>query len=300
MNSARITLAAMGAAAGIALVARQVVLRRQTKSMGDEDYSAERRRILVQTPRPILWIHRTEEELREPYRYMAVQSIADKCGKDFTICEVTDDLFGDLIPGWTPQVHKMADPVRTHVRALALVRLIGIYGGMLVPSSFFCFHSLRSLYERGTEGNTMFACEALNKNVSASVCTMQANCAFMGAPKGCDDLRLFDEVVQRTISADTTDQVAFSGVLDRWCAAHARVIPGGVVGTRDAAGKPINVERWMSDASLPLSGDALGAWIPGDALRERRRYAWVAEAKEERVRQLRTALGQLVRRSEEK
>ena len=57
------------------------------------------------------------------------------------------DSFNKLIPNWELNVSTVAEPSRDKVRLLAILKLLYLYGGMLVPSSFLCLRSLDSLYQ---------------------------------------------------------------------------------------------------------------------------------------------------------
>ena len=73
---------------------------------------------LAQSKRPILWIHMTYDTnarwwptfcsrntncLNQPYKYLTIKSIIDKCGNDFNICLIDDDTFSKILPGWDHQ-----------------------------------------------------------------------------------------------------------------------------------------------------------------------------------------------------
>ena len=110
--------------------------------------------------KPIIWIHNTYDinardwqsfysrnstELNQPYLMLVIKSIVDKNGADFNICLIDDDSFQKLIPEWAVDLSMVADPVRSKIRQLALSKLLFMYGGFLVPSSFICFQPLKSV-----------------------------------------------------------------------------------------------------------------------------------------------------------
>ena len=80
---------------------------------------------LAKSKKPIIWIHmvydinsrwwpsfssRNTDCLNQPYLYLTIKSIIDKCGEDFNICLIDDDTFSNIIPGWATNLNMVADP----------------------------------------------------------------------------------------------------------------------------------------------------------------------------------------------
>ena len=76
----------------------------------------EQRDDLAKSKKPILWVHIPYEynarnwksfgsrgtfDLNQPYLYLTMQSIVNKCGDSFQICIIDDQSFEKLIPDWT-------------------------------------------------------------------------------------------------------------------------------------------------------------------------------------------------------
>jgi hypothetical protein len=106
---------------------------------------------------PILWVHieyeknarwwpsfgsRSTDDLNQPYVYLTIKSLIDRCGGDFNICLIDDDTFGKILPGWTVDFDRISDPVKNKMRNLALTRVLYHYGGLTVPASFLCMKNL--------------------------------------------------------------------------------------------------------------------------------------------------------------
>ena len=107
---------------------------------GDEDLGGK----------PILWIHTTHEvnarnwssfysrnttKLNQPYILSCLETIVKSCGESFNICLIDDNSFSKLLPKWDIQVRKLSNPIRSHVRTLAMANLLHSYGGMQIPDS---------------------------------------------------------------------------------------------------------------------------------------------------------------------
>lgn len=90
---------------------------------------------LAQSKKPILWIHmnydmnarswssfgsRNNDHLNQPYIFLTIKSIIDKCGSDFNICIIDDSTFGKILPGWTIDLHMTADPIRSKLRRIGI------------------------------------------------------------------------------------------------------------------------------------------------------------------------------------
>ena len=129
---------------------------------------------LAQSKKPLMWIHmvydvnarwwpsfssRNTDNLNQPYQFLTLKSIVDKCGDDFNICLIDDDTFQNNLPGGTVDLSLVADPIKSKIRQLALAKVLYNYGGFLLPSSFLCFQNLEPIYNSLTGGGKMFVGE---------------------------------------------------------------------------------------------------------------------------------------------
>lgn len=134
----------------------------------EEDHELIRKYILNDSPlygynKPKLWIHsiyeinsrnwksfqsRNTEELNQPYLNYTIKSIINKCSDHFHICLIDDKSFNKLIPGYSKNISNMPDPLKTQYRELAMLELIYLYGGIIVPNSFLCMKNLNQLYQK--------------------------------------------------------------------------------------------------------------------------------------------------------
>ena len=122
---------------------------------------------LDSSKKPILWIHipyeynsrnwlsfgsRSSLDLNQPYLYLTMKSIIDKCSESFRVCIIDDKSFDKLIPNWNINMSRFGNPVSCKIRTLAMTQLLQKYGGLVVPPSFLCFQDLITMYEKGTYG----------------------------------------------------------------------------------------------------------------------------------------------------
>ena len=251
---------------------------------------------LAKSKKPILWIHvpheynsrewlsfgsRSSFEVNQPYLYLTVRSIIKQCDQSFYICIIDDKSFANLIPGWNIDLSIVADPILSNIRQLALAKLIHAYGGINVPISFLCCRDLIGLYEKETNGDTMFVCENVNMNITSTTDLFSCDARFFGAKKNNDILAQYIEFMQRQISDDYTAQSEFLGELDSWCnkrvsAKCLRLIPGTDVGIKTIDEEPVTVDTLLSEDYIHFYPKMYGIWIPADQILKRVKYEWFA------------------------
>jgi hypothetical protein len=251
---------------------------------------------LAKSKKPILWIHvpheynsrewlsfgsRSSFEVNQPYLYLTVRSIIKQCDQSFYICIIDDKSFANLIPGWNIDLTLLADPILSNVRQLALAKLIHAYGGINVPISFLCCRDLIGLYEKETNGDTMFVCENVNMNITSTTDLYYPDARFFGAKKNNEVLAQYIEFMQRIISADYTAQSVFLGDFDRWChkritAKRLRLIPGTDIGIKTLDEEPVTVDTLLGEDYIHFYPKMYGIWIPADQILKRVKYEWFA------------------------
>lgn len=265
-----------------------------------EDYDNIRKYLLNDdlgnSSKPILWIHipyeynsrhwlsfgsRSSLELNQPYLYLSVKSIIQKCTDSFRICIIDDQSFDKLIPGWQINMQRVSPPISDKLRSLAMVKLLYIYGGMVVPLSFVCFQNLITIYENGIIGDKMFVCENIDRNITSTSYDFYPSINFMGAQKENPVLGELMDFMQRTISTDFTAESVFLGEFDRWVEARVRqglvnVIRGRDVGIKDMEDKPVLLEDLMSQNYIDFYPQMHGIWVPSEQILSRRQYEWFA------------------------
>jgi hypothetical protein len=258
---------------------------------------------LAKSKKPILWIHvpheynsrdwlsfgsRSSFELNQPYLYLTVRSIIKNCDQSFYICIIDDKSFANLIPGWNIDLTIVADPILSNIRQLALAKLVYAYGGVNVPISFLCFKDIIGLYEKGTNGDTMFVCENMSSNITSTTDLFCPDARFFGAKKNNRILSEYIEFMQRQISADYTAQTEFLGDFDRWCNKRIqnkrmRLIPGTDVGTKTVDEVPVTVDTLLSEDYIYFYPKMYGIWIPADQILKRRKFEWFARMSPQQI-----------------
>ena len=205
-----------------------------------------------------------------------------------SIVIIDDNTFTKIIPNWTINVTSLADPIKCYVRQLALAKLIYTYGGINVPISFLCFRDLISLYNRGTNNDSMFVCENYDSNITSTHRLFYPNSNFMGAKKENETVRDFINFMEQTISTDYTSQVKFLGDFDTWCnqkvtKGKMQMIPATDVGTKTVDEQPVTIETLLGDDYIHFYGKMYGIWIPDKMILKRRHYEWFARMSPEQI-----------------
>jgi len=286
----------------------QKYLEKITNKVSFDEYGEIKKYLLKdktldKSKKPLLWIHvpheynsrnwlsfgsRSSFELNQPYLYLTVKSIIKNCDKSFKIVIIDDGTFEKLIPNWNINLSLLTDPMKGYVRQLAMSKLIYTYGGLNVPISFLCFRDLITMYNRGTNDDSMFVCEDYDSNITSTNKLYYPNACFMGAKKENETVKQFIDFMQRTISDDYTAQTKFLGEFDKWCKnkiskGKVRLIPGTDVGTRTIDDEPVTVETLLGENYIHFYGKMYGIWIPDKMILKRRHYEWFARMSPEQI-----------------
>jgi len=286
----------------------QKYLEKQSNMIEYDNYGEIKKYLLKdktldKSKKPILWIYipheynsrnwlsfgsRSSNELNQPYLYLTVKTIIKNCDESFKIVLIDDGSFEKLIPNWNINMSLLADPIKGYVRQLAMAKLIYTYGGLNVPISFLCFRDLISLYNKGTNDDTMFVCENYDANITSTNKLFYPDANFMGAKKENDTLKEFINFMEQTISNDFTAQTKFLGEFDEWTnkkitKGKMRLIRGTDVGIRTIDDEPVTVDTLLGDDYIHFYGKMYGIWIPAQTILKRRHYEWFARMSPEQI-----------------
>jgi hypothetical protein len=175
-----------------------------------------------------------------------------------------------------------------YVTSLGLVKLLNVYGGIVVPPSFLCMRNLIDMYNSGVSGNKMFVCENINRNVTSSTNEFFPNINFMGAEKDTPILSELIDFMQRVISNDHTCESEFLGDFNRWCEKRIRnkkitPVQGKLIGVKNMDDEPILIDHLLSNEYIDLYDKAYGIYIPANEILNRRNFEWFSRLSEKQV-----------------
>ena len=282
----------------------------------NDNYAAIRKYLLldkdlIKSKKPIMWIHvpyeynsrkwlsfgsRSSFDLNQPYLYLTMRSIIEKCDKAFKICIIDDKSFEKLIPDWNVSIDKLANPILSNIRQLGMMKLLYAYGGMICPISFLCMKNLIGLYQKGIRNNKMFICENNDRNITSTTYEFYPNINFCGSEKENPVIFSLIDFMQRIISTDYTAQSQFLGDFDRWCESRIKenkinMINGLDIGIKTIEEEPIKIEELMSQNYIKLYPSTYGIYIPASEILKRRKYEWFARLSEKQVLESETIIG---------
>jgi hypothetical protein len=277
----------------------------------DEDYNLIQKYLLSSTEdfrlnkssKPILWLFvphaynsrnwlsfgsRSSENLNQPYLYLTVKSIIEKCDNSFHICIIDDYSFSKLIPNWNINMDKLSYPMKKYIIDLGLTKLLYMYGGIRVPISFVCNRDLISLYYQGIENDTPFLCEFVNRNINSTYNDFYPSIEFMGSTRESPIIADLIEFMQIIISQDYTDEVKFLGEFDRWCdhkikENKMKIICGSLIGTKTIDDKQILIDNLLSEDYIKINKKTYGIYIPQNELMSRHYYNWFVRMSPQQV-----------------
>ncbi len=218
--------------------------------------------------KPKLWIHtvynvnarawrtgaRNTTDLNQPYIHTLIKTVINKCGNDFNVCLIDDASFKKLLPEF-----EFSGTLSKTQRTYALMQLLYVYGGIVVPNTFLCINSLFSLL--ATSGAPKFG----------------ANTAVMSAEKFCPTLRQIIDNWLSTTSIHTSSEEMFVKKQPQLLAnLGGTFIDPRLLGLADRTGKPILLDDLMSENYINLAEDAYGIAIDGEEVLRRAKYKWLA------------------------
>ena len=263
---------------------------------------------------PILWIYmeypqnarhwkdfysRNTTDLNQPYLYLTLKTIIDKCSNTFNVCLIDDTTLFNIIPGWNIYIHEAAEPIQSKLRDLAKAYILKYYGGMFVPSSFLCLKNLGELYYSSTCGHSMFVGELQNYNSSSVTSSVCANKSFIGAHKGTPLLDEYISYLQELISTDYTSESIFKGNADLWLqdkVDHNQIhkIHAKHLGAKDNKGKDVKIDDLIGNSYIDFDPLCVGIYFPQNDILERSSYQWFARLNAKQVLDSDTVMGKLL------
>ncbi len=236
---------------------------------------------------------RNTTNLNQPYLYLTIRSIIEKCGDSFNICIIDDNVFNKLLPNWTIHVSRLTSPLRSHMRELAMAKLLNKYGGMRLPPSFICFDDLITLYELGVNSETssgggVFVTEMVSNNITSSTIMFAPCSKIMGCAKDTELMKKYIEYLEVLISKDYTEEMDFDGKISKWffneiSKTTTNVIKPELIGAKKMDDSPVILDDLMSDSPINISNESFGLYINSCELLRRRNFGWFVRMSPQQV-----------------
>lgn len=258
--------------------------------------------------KPILWIHieynynsrnwcnfgsRSSMELNMPYIYLTIQSIINNCGDDFHICLIDDFSFKKLLPEYNIDLTRVSNPVKQNLRNLALLRVIHMYGGVLLENSFICFKSIKPLYDKAIETNIPIVGEFINTSYSNELEVYTPSSKLIGCVKECPVIKKLIEYLDVVNNTDFTAEQNFNNKLQEWLnnnLSNFMLVSAELLGTR-SENNLVTIEKLLTNDKLTLDNNIFMLYVPRDEILKRTRYNWATRMNHKQILESNTNLG---------
>ena len=234
--------------------------------------------------KPIMWVHtvrdvnarhwssfmsRNTTDLNQPYIGMCIESIVKHCGDSFNVVIIDDHSFDKLIPGWNVSIVDTADPVKSHLRTLAICKLLYYFGGVVCPNSFLCLKDLKPIYDEKLKDGNGFVFESG---------------LFIGSRKHSPAMREVLNYLEALNSHDFTNEQDFLGKVGNFLSTKFPVMDGKLVGlVTETHNKPVLIEDLLETSYTDISESAYGVLIPAQDILTRNKYKWFARQSKAQV-----------------
>lgn len=261
---------------------------------------------------PIIWIHASTEvnsrywssfysrnstNMNQPYEFLTIKSVIDRCGESFNVCLIDDSKFEKLLPDWKTDLEVIADPLKSKVRELAYAKILYRYGGLRLPESFLCMKDLKELYNEGTHNDNVIIGELIDSSIIASKNKLLSpSTEILGCQAGCNVMNDYIEYMQRLISLDNTAESIFNGSISKWFMERKDVslISGHMLGVLDNNKELITVDRLAGNTNIPICNLAYGVYFPAKDILKRTAYQWLARLSVAQILSSDTSMGKML------
>lgn len=266
---------------------------------------------------PIIWIHlntelnarnwesfysRTSNNVNQPYMFLTIKSIINRCNKDLNICLINDDSFKKLMPSCNIELNEIPSPSKELYRKALLARLMHTYGGILVPPSYLCFHNIKDMYDEGTSDAGMFAAEVFQDDELVSQPSKQpllASSEFMGCRVNDGVMKLYADFLEKLAKTNYTAEPQFNRTIGKWLLDYSKkqkikLIRGELIGTRKSCGTIITIEDLLGDTYVDIDDRCIGIYIPEKEILSRTAYQWFARLSTKQVVESNTYIGKQI------
>lgn len=260
---------------------------------------------ILREKRPLVWVYipreinarnwlsfysRNTRDLNQPYLMLTLHSIIRQVGDSARVCLIDDQSFMKIIPGWSIDLGTLADPVKTHMRTLALAKVLYNHGGVLVPISYLAMKPISELALpiHGGSESECFVVEGNCRMITSESLTTFPSHQFMGCLKESLVMREFIGYLEALNSKDFTSEQDILGQADRWLYQQSlskkiQIIPACRVGITDKHGRLVGVEGLLNSSYVDYCPCLAGIWIPQQDILKRSKYSWFARLSHDQI-----------------
>lgn len=253
--------------------------------------------------KPILWVHSTHNvnarnwknfgsrntnKLNQPYILSCIETIVKHCSTSFHVCLIDDKSFSRLLSNWDINISSLAEPVRNHVRKLAMAKLLYTYGGMQIPDSTVVLKNLNTIYNSSLSSHECFVGQKLSRNVMSTNDSLTPNLELIGCERNSKVMNDYIKYLEILISRDYTNEVSFEGKMERFINKLCndglfKKLDGCRWGAKDLKGKDVNIDRLMSKNYIEYSENIIGIYIDQNMLLKRPKFSWFCRLSQQQL-----------------
>lgn len=249
---------------------------------------------ILKSSKPLLWIHIPRElnskngsnfgepnsyNVNQPYIYLTVRSIIEKCGESFTVCLIDDDSFKKILPGWNINMDKIKSPILDNVRTMGILKIMYLYGGLTCPKSFLCQRDMMDVYNLSFKNKQLVAFERQNEGLYKLQSQYVIDTEFIATYPQNETIKLMSSYMEELISTDYTNETI---IMDRCGMEFEKYVKEGKIlkldgvdiGIKKSDQTEVFVEDLMTSDYIQFSNSRYGIYIPGAKISKRRKYEW--------------------------
>lgn len=281
------------------------------KYLMSDKYELDINNSLDYIKKPILWLHveyeknsrdwesfysRNSFELNQPYLYLTIRPIINKCSDYYHIIILDDDSFKKLLPSWDIDFKKLGNPIKDKMRHLALMKILYNYGGLYLENSFIIHKCLGKINDRVQESGKMCVAEFKNTGSDSHMLNFMPNLNFVCCKKNCETMRELVNYLEIIVSRDFTNESYVENSISKWLLEKINknkieYISGKFIGTKTEDNKLVTLEDLISSKNLDLTFNLYGLYIPRNELLSRTNHNWFTYLAVEEVLKSKTNIG---------
>jgi len=266
---------------------------------------------LLSNNKPIMWIHtsysinsrqwpsfysRNTKHLNEPYIQACVESLVKHCGNSFNICLIDNNSFSKLLPQWSIDINRLANPLKAHMERLGLARLLTNYGGFLVPNSVIALKDLSGIFNDALSKTDAFVVEGINRTKTNDISLFIPNSKIMGCVKNSKNMQNYLKYLETQVSTDFTEAMDFEGTTNKWLYKETKegritLLNGKLFGIRNKEECPVYVEQLLQNSFVKFYSEMVGLYLPNDEILLRTKYGWFSRMSKKQVMESKTIAG---------
>lgn len=231
---------------------------------------------------------RNSRKLNQPYLNITIRSIINRCNDNFNVCIINDDSLHKVLPSWSIDMKKLANPTRCHFRQLALMKLLYNYGGMIIPSSYLALKDLDSMYYENISDTGCFTAKLPSNSILSNISNSQPSIYFMGCEKQNTIVKELCQELELLNTTDYTNDRDFNGNIERLLNKYIMnkkltLISGKYIGVTDKYDEPITINELLSTYPIEFIDKLQGIYIPKDEILKRSKYQWFSKLNENQI-----------------